>query len=607
MHNLLRVLIVLGAAQLGVVSSSNAQATWPFNGAGSSAVYLEGGEGAASQLAATIPGGDTFQCLWTAKSGATTGLSAVDGSTGVTENGQSWVAWSIDTTTSGVTDCSTPGNSPVVYTYEQTDSVVGNRLLFNASTITLGASFAATAKLAYTSTCSATGWDTTANPTAPVETCSLPTAISNLLTAGSVQTVAGTDIRPEDAAFATLRVGGTGCNTAVAGSQYLGLGYGFETSGTSLVQIKSAFTGSPFNVTNFTLPSSYSVFRFGAAPVVVHVNQVDGTALGAGAAGFADTNITNVTSGVLANILDGTYARTGDFPNASGTSEGITVLVREPLSGTYNTMEYNIPNNVELQTSQDVGVNQVDISAPLSDGRYNRNCNATHTGPEWNASGVAMGTLIGNPKERAIGTGQELSDTFGASTNALGYAFWSASNFKNANAGGVTTNKYLTVDGVDPLGTGTAGVGGGIPTSATALANVTLAHVADGTYPIWSLLRLVSAGSTTAPSAVTNLAEAAQAYVTASNPDFVPYDLVPAGSIPNLAVERAHFTPPGIYASGSQPTLQNGIGGLFTEAGGDVGGLPIPYQADTDYCAAYSSGTCTAGHSFTSTQAPSSS
>ena len=607
MHNLLRVLIVLGAAQLGVVSSSNAQATWPFNGAGSSAVYLEGGEGAASQLAATIPGGDTFQCLWTAKSGATTGLSAVDGSTGVTENGQSWVAWSIDTTTSGVTDCSTPGNSPVVYTYEQTDSVVGNRLLFNASTITLGASFAATAKLAYTSTCSATGWDTTANPTAPVETCSLPTAISNLLTAGSVQTVAGTDIRPEDAAFATLRVGGTGCNTAVAGSQYLGLGYGFETSGTSLVQIKSAFTGSPFNVTNFTLPSSYSVFRFGAAPVVVHVNQVDGTALGAGAAGFADTNITNVTSGVLANILDGTYARTGDFPNASGTSEGITVLVREPLSGTYNTMEYNVPYTLTNDRSMEVGSNQQAAQRNCTGSSVNKNPLILTT--------KAAGGFTG-ARERVIGTGEMENVIFGTGSESggtaalpagpiLGWSFWSAPNFQNAYSGTVanykTDARYLQVDGVDPLQA--SYTGGTIPTptgkGGAPLSNVTFTHIIDGSYPIWSFLRLVCIGSGTAScTAAQGVATAAQNYVAlgASVDALHPPDFVPVTSSVNPAwnsvVVRSHFTPPGTsfscgVANGTGPTTGSHAA---LECGGDVGGVVYTIAGDKDYETDFQSG-----------------
>lgn len=598
MKTLTRAFLILAVVLLGLSASSNAQ-TVTLNGIGSSAQFLELGEGAQSgSIAAT--------CLWTTASGVT----ATDTSSGttLTDSGQAWIAW-----TPGGGSCEAPGSSTQIYAYLQTDSVVGDRCLFNAYnsssckiTNSIAAN-AATANIIFPTSSTSGG--------VGVETSTIPSAILTALNtpAAELPNFAGTDIRPEDAEFAITRATGgptatssPACGSAITqytggvgnATQYLYLGY---TNGSKIV----GFTGSTFNVINFALPSAFAVTPLGATPIVVAVH---GPTSGSG---LNNTNVTNLNRSTLALFLDGSIGQAEDASTPGTTITGgarnVTVFVREPLSGTYNTMEYNIPNNVELQTSQDVGVNQVDISAPLSDGRYNRNCNATHTGPEWNASGVAMGTLIGNPKERAIGTGQELSDTFGASTDALGYAFWSASNFKNANAGGVTTNKYLTVDGVDPLGTGTAGVGGGIPTSATALANVTLAHVADGTYPIWSLLRLVSAGSTTAPSAVTNLAEAAQAYVTASNPDFVPYDLVPAGSIPNLAVERAHFTPPGIYASGSQPTLQNGIGGLFTEAGGDVGGLPIPYQADTDYCAAYSSGTCTAGHSFTSTQAPSSS
>ncbi len=169
----------------------------------------------------------------------------VDGSTTVTENGNNWVAWSIDTTTSGVTDCSTPGNNPNIDSYVSTDSVVGNRLLFNNSTTVLGTTpgqdpglvYAATGE-GYTNNCSPTGWDTTTVATAnkPVEVCTLPATIVTFLQTAHAMSAAGTDIRPEDAVFQTLRVGGTGCGNPVAGSQYLGMGYGFETSPSNLVQ-----------------------------------------------------------------------------------------------------------------------------------------------------------------------------------------------------------------------------------------------------------------------------------------------------------------------------------------------------------------------------------
>jgi hypothetical protein len=133
----------------------------------------------------------------------------------------------------------------------------------------------------------------------------------------------------------------------------------------------------------------------------------------------------------------------------------------------------------------------------------------------------------------------------------------------------------------------------------------------DGTYPIWSLLRLVNvSGAIT--STVNSLASASQSFVSATHPDFVPFNNSTYGTIPNLVVERAHFTPPGIYAAGAAPAPQNTVNALvslFTEVGGDVGGIPITYQVDTDYCTTFGAGTCSAGagHSLTGTTAPSSS
>jgi hypothetical protein len=618
MKKSLRLLTIVASALCALAASSHAQ-TYVFNGAGSSAAFLELGEASASSYAVTVPAGtgDTFQCVWSAASGAASGVSATDGTTTVVENGASWVAWKIDTTGGTETDCSTPGPNPTIDSYESTDSVVGNRLLFNNSTTVLGGTPGTTAKSiysaageGYTNNCSTTGWDTTANPTKPVEICTLPAAIVTFLQTAHAMTAAGTDIRPEDAVFATLRDGGTACGAAVAGSQYLGLGYGFETSPSNLVQFKSYFGGGPFNVTNFTLPASYSVYRLGAAPILVHVNQMDGTTLGAGHAGFGDTNITNITSGELANFLDGTYSRTGDMGQASGTSQPVTVLVREALSGTYNTMEYNVPNTVENQTSIDVGVNQQSAQV-----------NCSGTAPSSNPLNIA--TLSGGARQRVIGTGEMENVMFGTGTESnrptgatLGWSFWSRPNFQNAysgtngNASTFADARYLTVDGVDPLMvsygpyTAVAGAGpcvsgtcpaGTIPTLANGgLSAVTFPHVIDGSYPIWSFLRLVCIGNGTSAACTqaSNLASGAQSFIAlGSSVDALhPPDFVPVSSSTtawNSVVVRSHFTPPGTtikcttVANGT--TLTAITAHKAPECGGDVGGVVFTITGDIDY------------------------
>jgi hypothetical protein len=174
----------------------------------------------------------------------------------------------------------------------------------------------------------------------------------------------------------------------------------------------------------------------------------------------------------------------------------------------------------------------------------------------------------GSVRNRVIGTGQMISELL-ATPNSLGYAFWGVSNWKNAT----DATKYLTVDGVDPLfSTYTDGL---LPTAPDELSKINFAHINDGTYPIWSLLRFVCTTSCTGAHA---LSTAAQTFVSLGDkplpePDFLPYT--------SLKVERSHFTPPGIGFTG---VLQNGVClTTTTEVGGDVGGVVIPCYADASY------------------------
>ena len=128
------------------------------------------------------------------------------------------------------------------------------------------------------------------------------------------------------------------------------------------------------------------------------------------------------------------------------------------------------------------------------------------------------------------------------------------------------------VDGVDPIQE--VYQGGLIPTSVNGqIGNVTLANVKNGSYPIWSKLRIVSAGG----SGVTSLVAAAQNFLSPSQPDFVP-----AGS---LSVIHSHFAPPGVNFPSSGTNVPANGGTCGTEVGGDVGGVVLSLQADGDYCA----------------------
>ena len=543
MKNFLKASFAVGVALIALSANSQAQTVVAVNGLGSSAIFLELGL-AASAATTASPAGLGATCLWTENTNSVAATDATIPS--LPDKGNAFVAW-----TPGTGSCAAPVN-PTIYAYLQTDSVVGNRCLFNGSSCTI----------AYPTTNPAS-----ANIILSTGEVPLPASIATSLN-GTAVNVAGTDIRPEDAEFAIKRAL-TPCGTAVAtGSQYLGLGY---VNGDTIV---SNLSGT-FNVIDFSLPTTgYTVTPIGATPIVVVVNS------SSAAAGFNASGITNLTSKALALFLDGTYSYTNQaLSTPAATGAAVTTFIREPLSGTYNTMEYNVPNTSNtttgFMTSQDVGLNQ-----PAAQ----KDCSGGSAGP--NPMNIA--TPSGGARQRAIGTGQELSEVATATSTAnLGYGFWSVGNFKGYTSTAAPFARYLTVDGIDPLlnsSTPYSTYNGTLPLAGSAeIANVDLSTTANGSYPIWSLLRLVNTGTTVLP-AVTSLATASQNFVptgtSTSRPDFVKAS--------SLSVVRSHFIPP--VGAGEPTTAANGHGSLATsvctatEAGGDVGGVVQTLVADSTYC-----------------------
>jgi len=566
---LTKALLAVIAVLLCVAANANAQ-TVAMNGIGSSALFLEMGQAAALSPAIGA------SCVWTHASSG--GASALDGRAGVPgpEGGQIWIAWQ-----PGSGTCAAPAGTYNIYSYLQTDSTVGNRCVFAAPACTLTLS----------STFVHTGGANLLAPVVDITTAAggLPASIQAALN-GAAMNVAGTDIRPEDAKFATIRAL-TDCGVpvnGVAGSQYLGLGYAV-TSGSHIgkpINGSSLGGGSSFNVVDFNLTGTdpisggavptFSVFDVGAVPVVVFVNPANVNGLGS-------ILVQNVTRGVLAGFLDGTYGRASDLINqtyvvGSGASNVLTtVFVREPLSGTYNTMEYSVPNNTQLQTSQDVGLN-----SPVGIDPGSKNCLGASVNQNPLQDTVLRATAGGSSgRYRSIGTGNEVAAVL-THTDSLGYSFWGTGNFKNASA---LNAKYLTVDGVDPLQQ--VWTDGLVPTAGNGLlGNVSFANVKNGSYPIWSKLRL--AATPTGAAGASALATAAQSYVSPQQPDFVP--------INQLLVVRSHFAPPynsgsvynGAFPSSATNQPANGTSvcntGSTPEAGGDVGGLVYPLQSDGDFC-----------------------
>ncbi|AEU37443.1 hypothetical protein [Granulicella mallensis] len=560
MKGILKFAFVACLAVVAGSASAKAQ-TVVLDGLGSSGLFLELGLGANSS-AGTLHAA----CVWSEN---TNTAIATDTSLSTTtpgiDKGSAFVAW----TKGSDGTCATAGN---IYAYESTDSVVGNRCLYNSnlaggSKCSISYATAPTAPVGLILTGGVANCGTTGE-------CPLPASVVSALDS-STQLVnfAGTDIRPEDAKFATTRAL-TNCGTVVGSStQYLGLGYAAGSHILTGVANSTSF----FNVLDFTLPAVF-VTPVGATPIIVAVNDASGTGL---------RSFSTIGSQALANFLDGTSSVTGQVSSPTGTGSGVTVFIREPLSGTYNTMEFNAPNRVgtlngTFATSQDVGLNQPAAQVNCTLTKAN---SATWPIPAPAPGAALTSTVLKNPLDfttpgtggtgsriRAIGTGQELSSVVGNTSNSLGYGFWSAANFAGFSAVS-TTAKYYSVDGIDPLG-----ASGTIPTTSAQLANVSLTTTADGKYPIWSMLRLVNVG-TTQNANVAALSSAAQAFSVAAHPDFVP--------LTNMLVVRSHFAPPAQTLTAADGSGSTAFGTnaatacTLPENGGDVGGVVIGLKTNS--------------------------
>jgi hypothetical protein len=322
-----------------------------------------------------------------------------------------------------------------------------------------------------------------------------------------------TDIRPEDALFATARALGT-YNTT---SGLAGLGYNQPACGELSVNqgcpIYDSFKkGKIFQVLNFKLTGTdpvtlatvptFTTLSTGASPIVVLASNTDTGSLGLGSTTSGAYNFTNINRAVLSNVFQGTISCTGDLlPSPLGSGQPLNIILREPLSGTYNTFEFTGVRTLAGSAATTVKQNQIStktwVSADSSGQEFDpylnltagpatnftdtTNCDQT-TGNKFATGAVACGDPLFNPlntcgtgsvngyKARGIGTGEEVKATLGLDnvsgglsvSDGIGYAFWSYQNFA-PSATGCTTGvsgdvactgylgHYLTVDGIDPL------------------------------------------------------------------------------------------------------------------------------------------------------------
>jgi hypothetical protein len=512
--------------------------------------------------------------------------------------------------------------------------------------------------------------------------------------------VAGTDVRPEDALFATTRAltSYNGLSVAASGTHDVaskvgtgtltGLGYNTATADSATCTpsanvgctiLDSFDQGKKFNVVNFKLTGvdpisagilpGYTTLSVGADPVLVIVHN--GAQFG-GKTGTAYT-YANINKNVLAQVFSGwshcaedLLSSTAHFPTTASPVHPMQVVQREPLSGTYNTFEFNGVRTLAGSANAAQNVNTTPPGPPISNvidgqeqfldpaelpGGNGTACTETGGYPQANCFNplfftapvtACPGTTDDIPvRLRAIGTGEEVKATMatyntGAGSasidNGIGYAFWGYGNTAPmcSASGGTTTcpgsyiGHYLTVDGVDPLFANPGGPGGpnnppycNITGTSQTCTAIPFTHILDGSYPIWSLLRVVTfapkSGSMITPIAVLNMianeeiASGATGTTGADGlSDFVPFLKGVTGSATtgvwtgnlNLFVYREHYLQSSVKAANghvgcetASPTftkisLQGGASGASTclvDFGGDVGGSVMSVQSDVDF------------------------
>ena len=619
MKLMLAVLVL--AAMVGLVQQAQAQ-TLKVVAAGSSALWQTLALGAYND-GVSIVNSSNSTCHYTAGNNfnlVDTRVSTVDPAY-VPDNGGTWIVW--DYTPGAGISCAA-GNTVAnnVWAFVKVDSVVGNRCFFAAPKCTLvtnGAFPGVGSKISV--------WPDGSADQLP------PAAVQSIFTSGTLVTAAATDIRPEDAAWAACRVNSPlGASTAGgANSDGLdGLGYSQATatqasgvcpnyisgnaaqnlangagnpiisgypghSATDLANVLAFHLTGKDPITGTTLPTTYAVTAVGATPVVFLVSRNGGQL----------TGLRTATEQQLQQVFSGTNCNASAFGLPAAT---INVFLREPLSGTYNTVEATVMRHPTLYANPVGGGNGSNVEGLSME---------TGVGANNPLSNTCAGG--GGARYRAIGTSEEVNsvlysdgtnkagDSYATEQDGIGFAFFSYGNVSpianNASYG------YIQLNGVDPIfasyGAGNAidpgqpaGVGvlpaeANLPASCGSVwpcneKNIwgngfSFPNLRNGTYRAWSLLRLVAATSTNTGA----LAAASNKYVVSTTPDYVPYNAATVGGTTDLGLKllRSHYQQrdgAGVNLGKSCPSACLPVyNATATENGGDMGGMIIPTTIGT--------------------------
>jgi hypothetical protein len=613
---------VVVAAIVAVVPVANAQ-TFHFVAAGSSAQWQMAGL-AADQLAlnqATATSSGNSVCHWTASSGTNVGALVNDDRDQPlnrieAEPGNIWIVWSQNIPCSQVAATENTATVTDLWVGVSVDSTVGVRA-FSAPQVGATAGPGAIVTLGSLDVAGTAGkgkiqaalWPdngglTTADTPIPTATVTAVNTGGSLVgggggTGGIHVNVGMTDIRPEDALFATVR-----SITALNTTTYAGLGYVGPTSnigapiytnsglavnagtGTTANPVRFGLSGKvdPFNTANHA--PTYTTIPIGAAPIVFIANNGTGAPL-----------ITNITTGIVPDVAqpaadylaslffggeencdtnDLVFGGPGD-----GAGTPLTIFLREPLSGTENTTEYSLFRSVgNTKGSQETGVVNP-TRAP-----YNPLALTCTSGHGLRSRAIGTGEVVGSasPAYGLLGT-----------PSSIGYIFYGFANAAKLTP--VANFNYLTLDGVDPIydftsdnplpqqelpacGTSTQPSCPALtewPATAKYPAGFSFPNLRNGTYKAWSVYRWLIANSNinSDPYGYDQVAITAQNYVDQDVADFVPYvacsltdpNCQTTAPVDGLSVYHSHFTQETIAGKNGYGTLPNQFGAAEGYAG----------------------------------------
>ena len=588
--------VVVLTAIVGLASVANAQVQ--FVGVGSSAMFNTISAAAFSDLCSSRAGSD---CRHWSQSGKNTNdnqnwAQAVDSRNNAIppEAGTFFVAWDNN-------------SSPIkIWSYLSVDTIVGQRLFFAVPRATQQIDSGALTAAGGNKVPAAILLNRQTNADQSDETTGIPSAVLSAIQ--TTFTAAISDVRPEDAKFEVNRI------LATFSASGTGLGYGnpanttcfqgtdnwtvtanlgcpiYGTWGGRSVPVQYAITGhDPFT----SSPAwKYKTIEVGAEPILFMYNASNANGLGVlgGDGNVAFKNLNRVTA---TEVFNGTLGRAQDLDasltlalQGVSSNPAIFPILREPLSGTMTTTEFNVFRTVESlkqfpnAASQETGVslaNACTVNANCPDPLY-------LPGP---------GSSI---RYRAIGTGAEISGVTNVGgikhiADSIGYAFFSFGNV-NPIGGSAGVGRYVTLDGVDPINQGygtyvSDGVTygpGQLPlclAPCTAAGGTSLPNVRNGSYGAWSIIRAVTDSTGVNFTNTQALVKAAQNEVNNTTADFVPFVCTDTTGLctgePGLNVFHSHFTPSGVAGAPHNGNV------TATEVGGDVHGAVFTDQADLDF------------------------